>query len=309
MRNAFADVLREEAKKDPSIMLLTGDLGYSVFERFQEELPNQYLNCGIMEQSMTGIAAGLAFEGYRPVIYSIIPFITMRNIEQLRNDICYHNLPVLIVGVGAGFSYGPYGYSHHSLEDIGMMRLLPNLAILAPGDPVEARELTRQALRRFGPVYLRLGKKGEPTYTTRPVELGKGNILQDGDDIAIFSTSSILEVAIEVARRLADDHIYAMVVSMHTLVPFDTNLLEEVVKTKKMIVTIEEHAINGGLGTIVAEYFADHQIAFPLYRVGVRSYSSHIVGTQSYVRKVHGVSPALIVEEIRNRYARVSSSS
>lgn len=309
MRNAFADALLDEAKNDPSITLLTGDLGYSVFERFQEELPHQYLNCGIMEQSMTGIAAGLALEGYRPVIYSIIPFITMRNIEQLRNDICYHNLPVLIVGVGAGFSYGPYGYSHHSLEDIGMMRLLPNLTILAPGDPVEARELTRQALRRSGPTYLRLGKKGEPTYTTRPVELGKGNVLQDGDDIAIFSTSSILEVAMDVARRLANDRIHAMVASMHTLVPFDTDLLDEVIKTKHMIVTIEEHAVNGGLGAIVAEYLADRQIAFPLYRVGVRSYIPHIVGTQSYVRTAHGLSSEQIADGIKSRYARRSSSS
>ena len=160
MRNTFAKVLLEEAKKNKKLIFLTGDLGFSVFEDFQKECPDQYINAGVAEQNMTGVAAGLAMEGMLPVIYSIVPFVTMRNFEQIRNDICYQNLNVKIVAVGAGFSYGPYGHTHHGLEDIGIMRTLPGLTILCPGDPVEAKLATRAMLKFTGPTYLRLGKGG-----------------------------------------------------------------------------------------------------------------------------------------------------
>src|SRR6185369_16392506 len=178
MRVAFTTTTFDLAQKNSDIMLLAGDLGYSIFENFIEKLPKQFLNTGISEQNMTGMAAGFAMEGKIPIIYSIIPFITMRNFEQIRNDICYQDLNVKIVGVGSGFSYGAYGHTHHGLEDLGILRTLANLTIISPSDPEEVAQATKWMIKHTGPVYMRLGKAGEPhLHTTKPkIKIGKGII-------------------------------------------------------------------------------------------------------------------------------------
>lgn len=300
MRIAFVNTLLEMAKKDKKIMLLTADLGYSVFEEYMEKLSKQYLNVGIAEQNMTGLAAGMAMEGKIPLIYSIIPFTTMRNFEQIRNDICYQNLNVKIVGVGAGFSYGPYGHTHHALEDIGILRTLSNLVILCPGDPIETKLATKAALRHKGPVYIRLGKAYDPNVHKKlpKFKIGKGLIIEEGKDITIFATSNLLYTALEVVNRLKQKHVMVRFISMPTIKPIDKDIIKESADKTKAIFTIEEHNIIGGLGSAVAEVLAEYGASVRFKRIGVPDRFTKVIGYQEYMRKANGLSAEKIVNVI-----------
>lgn len=300
MRKTFSNILFHQAQKNKKIMLLTGDLGFSVFEEFIKTMPSQYLNAGIAEQNMTGIAAGMAMEGKLPIIYSIVPFITMRNFEQIRNDICYQNLNVKIVGVGAGFSYGPYGHTHHGLEDLGVMRTLANMVILAPGDPVEVSLATKAMLKHVGPVYLRLGKSGEPTiHSSLPkFRIGKGIILKDGKDITIFGTSTMLQTSVEVSDLLGKKGLSVRLISLPCIKPIDTKIILESAKRTRALFTIEEHSIIGGLGSSVAEILAENSAGGIFLRFGVKDSFTKVIGVQDYMREVNGLSPKQISKKI-----------
>lgn len=300
MRIAFVNTLLELAKKDKNIMLITADLGFSVYEKYIEDLPKQYLNAGIAEQNMTGMAAGMAMEGRKPIIYSIVPFTTMRNFEQIRNDICYQNLNVKIVGVGAGFSYGPYGHTHHGLEDIGILRTLPNIVILTPGDPLEVALATKAMMEYNGPVYLRLGKAGEPVLhkTTPKFEIGKGLILQNGTDVTIVASSTLLYRAYEVTQVLESKKVSVRLISMPTIKPFDEQIILESTKKTKALFSIEEHSIIGGLGSATAEVLAENQVNIPFKRIGVPDRFTKVIGMQEYMRNANGLTTPQIVEKI-----------
>lgn len=300
MRIAFVNTLFEMAKKDKRIMLLTGDLGFSVFEKYIEELPKQYLNVGVAEQNMTGVAAGMAMEGKTPLIYSIVPFTTMRNFEQIRNDICYQNLNVKIVGVGAGFSYGPYGHTHHGLEDIGILRTLANLVILCPGDPIEVALATRAMLNHIGPVYLRLGRAGEPNIhkTIPSFKIGKGILIEDGKDLTIIGTSTLLQRAWEVVSLLKEKGLQVRLISMHTIKPLDTQIILESARKTSAIFTLEEHSIIGGLGSAVAEVLAENRVNVIFKRIGVPDRFTKVMGSQEYMRRANGLSLQQITETI-----------
>lgn len=290
MRTAFIKTLFELAKKDKRIMLLSGDLGYSVVEKYIEELPSQYINMGVAEQNMAGVAAGMAMEGRIPLIYSIIPFTTMRNFEQIRNDICYQNLNVKIVGTGAGFFYAPYGYTHHALEDIGILRTLANLIILCPGDQMEAELATEAALKHEGPVYLRLGRSEIPVHKQKPkFKIGKGIVLQEGKDITIFGTSNLLQRALDVSDKLKDKGISVRLISMHTIKPIDSDLIVDSAKKTRAIFTIEEHSIIGGLGSAVAEVIAEEGINTKFKRIGVADRFTEVIGLQEFMREANGL--------------------
>jgi len=310
MRNAFIQTLWKLARKDKRIMLLTGDLGFSVLEEFMEDFPDQFINAGVAEQNMTGIAAGLAMEGKIPFIYSIIPFVTMRNFEQIRNDVCYQRLNVKIVGIGAGFSYGPYGHTHHALEDIGILRTLPEMTIIAPGDPVEARLATKAILSHKGPCYLRLGKAGEPAlYDKDPdFQIGKGIILRNGKDVTIIATSTMLSSALETASELEKDHIKATVVSMHTIKPLDEKIILECAKKTKVMVTVEEHSVIGGLGSAISEVLAEHNISIPYKRIGVPDRFTECIGLQEYMRHANNLSVRNIVLSVSKLIAPKTSA-
>lgn len=301
MRIAFVNTLFEQAKRNKDIILLTADLGFSVFETFIEKLPRQYLNVGVAEQNMAGMAAGMAIEGKIPLIYSIVPFATMRNFEQIRNDICYQNLNVKIIGIGAGFSYGPYGHTHHGLEDIGILRTLPNMTILAPGDPVEVVAATKAMLKHKGPVYLRLGKAGEPTLHNKKIafSLGEGILLQEGNDITIIANSTMLYRAHEVAQVLEDQGMHVRFISMPTVKPLDEKIILESAKKTKALFVIEEHSIIGGLGSAVAEVLAEHASAVRFKRIGVADRFTKGMGMQEYMREKNGLSVKKIVRTIR----------
>ena len=210
-------------------MLLSGDIGNRLFDTYRARFPSRFYNCGVAEQNMTGMAAGLALSGLRPFTYTITPFATTRVIEQIRVDICYHNVPVVIVGTGSGLSYASLGPTHHSCEDVGILRTFPNLTVLCPADAMEVGPTMEAAVALPGPAYIRLGKKGEPTIHETPptIEIGRGIVMRDGTDVCLLGMGTMTATALEAAKRLMAHGLSARVVSMHTVKPLDTDLLRK----------------------------------------------------------------------------------
>jgi len=254
MRKAFIKTLIGLAEKDKNVFLLTGDIGYSLLEDFANRFPERFINCGIAEQNMIGVAAGLALSGKKVYVYSIIPFITMRCFEQIKNDLCFQNLDVKLVGCGAGFSYGPQGTTHHAIEDIGVLRVLPNMTILSPADPTEAEELILQSYKIKTPTYIRLDKGSKKLYSSKPnITIGRPTVLKEGKDGVIVATGAYLEVGINIVKKLEQNGHNFKLMSMHTLKPIDTEFLVKEISGKKLIFTLEEHNIIGGLGSAIGE--------------------------------------------------------
>lgn len=298
MRIAFVRTLMELAEQDNNIMLITGDLGFTVFEEFKEKHPAQYLNIGVSEANMIGVAAGMALTGKTVFTYSIIPFATMRCYEQIRNDICYQNANVKIVGVGGGYSYSYFGATHHAIEDIGIMRTTPNITVVCPGDPWETEEATRALARMQGSAYLRLGKRGEPLVHPPGIsfEIGKGIIISRGTDVALIATSTMLEGAIAAGRVLKEKGVSPSVISMHTIKPIDRAMILNAASGHKVILALEEHNIYGGLGSAIAEIIAESPYKPRFKRIGVQDSFPHTIGTQIYLRGQHGLNPEQIVD-------------
>lgn len=309
MRTTFASELLKVARRNPKVILLTGDLGYSVFEEFRRLLPDQYINAGIAEQNMTGVAAGLAMEGFIPVIYSIVPFTTMRNFEQVRNDICYQGLNVKIVGVGAGFAYGPYGHTHHGLEDMGILRTLPDMTILAPGDPYEVRGATAAMMEHDGPVYLRIGKKGEPNIHTAQPEfrIGKAFTIRDGRDVTIIAVSTMLERGRDVATYLTESGVSVRLLSMPTVKPLDVEALTLAARDTTLIAVIEEHSVIGGLGSAVSEFVSGISRPVRVIRIGVPDRFTKEIGLQEFMREKNGLTVRQITDRIVSELSRNES--
>ncbi len=293
MRNAFLDTLFELAQQDERVVFITGDLGYRVVEKFMEQRPRQFLNAGVAEQNMTGLAAGMALSGKIVFTYSIGNFPTMRCLEQIRNDVCYHEANVKIVTVGGGFAYGPMGVTHHAIEDLAVMRAIPGLMVVAPGDPVETRAATRAITAHPGPCYLRLGKAGEPTVHPGPIEfqLGKAIRFREGRDLTLISTGGMLQTAAKAAERLATQGIQTRVLSMHTLKPLDESAVLAAARETGCIATLEEHSVNGSLGSAVAELLAETwDVKVPFKRIGMPPIFSPHIGSQEYMLQKHGLN-------------------
>jgi transketolase len=291
MRNSFVNTLTELALKDDRIFLLSADMGYSVFESFKERFPDRFLNTGIAEQNTIGIAAGLAMSGKIVYVYSIIPFVTMRCFEQVRLDLAYNNTNVKLVGVGAGFTYGPFGVSHHSIEDISIMRSLPNMKVLCPGDPIETRALIKASYENFGPTYIRLGKNGEPCIHKEDAEiiLGKASIISEGNDLALIVTSTMLQIGKQWIDEWKQEGLEVSLISMHTIKPFDKKIIEKLILEEIPMITLEEHNIIGGLGSAVAEIIADKGKAVKFKRIAIQDKYSHYVGDQEFQRQKFGL--------------------
>lgn len=292
MRTTFGRTLCEVAAADERVWLLTGDLGFSVLEPFRDRFPERFVNVGVAEQNLTGIAAGLASCGKIPFTYSIANFPTIRCLEQIRNDVCYNELPVKIIAVGGGFAYGPQGYTHHGLEDLAVMRALPNMTVVAPGDPAETALATHAILDVPGPCYLRLGKAREPVVHSQPppFAIGRALTVRDGSDVTLISIGGMLAHTVETAETLAADHgISARVLSMHTLRPLDAAAVRAAARETRGIVTVEEHSITGGLGSAVAEVLAESGLAGVTFRrFGVPDGMRHDIGSQAYLRSLCG---------------------
>ncbi len=302
MRTAFVEGLLEAAKDRADIVLLTADLGFSVLEKFRDALPAQYLNVGVAEQNMMGIAAGLADLGKTVFTYSIANFPTMRCLEQVRNDVCYHGYPVRVVSVGGGLTYASQGYTHHGVEDIGVMRALPGMVVIAPGDPAEAAAATKALCTLPGPAYLRLGKAGEPKVHAGPIDfaIGKAIRLVDGGDVTLVSTGGMLVHAMETAERLRGDGISCRVLSMHTVKPLDADAIRLALAETRLVVTVEEHNVGSGLGAAVAQVVAAHEgprAAFRCYGLPDERYSR--VGGHAYMREMMGDLRALVLGALK----------
>jgi transketolase len=310
VRTAFIKTLFELAQKDSRIVLIVGDLGFGVVEPFRERLPDQFVNAGVAEQNMTGMAAGMALSGKVVFTYSIANFPVLRCLEQIRNDVCYHNANVRIVAVGGGMAYGAVGPSHHATEDIAIMRALPIMVVVAPGDPVETRLAVRALVDHEGPAYLRLGRAGEPVvHQTLPsFQLGKAITVRKGNDITLITTGGILYDTINSAAVLAEQGIQARVLSMHTVKPLDIDAVLAAARETSAIFTVEEHSTIGGLGGAVAEVLMEagqHPGYFK--RIGLNGGFSSIVGDQEYLRAQYGFDVKGIVKTIQSVLADQAS--
>lgn len=279
----------EAAAADPSIVLLSGDLGFGVLDEFRNRFPAQFVNVGVAEQNMASLAAGLGMTGHKVFTYSIANFPTLRCLEQLRNDVCYHAAPVVTVAVGGGMAYGALGPSHFATEDLAILRALPEMTVLSPGDPHEVRALLPQLLERGGPAYLRLGRAGEPKVHASdvPVVLGQPTEVLEGADVCLLATGGMLPVAMEVGHGLLERHgVAASLFSVHTLKPLNEDALVEAVGQHPAVVTLEEHTVNGGLGGAVAEVLLEAGLTPRFLRVGLPPAFPSAIGSQEYLRSV-----------------------
>lgn len=300
MRDTFVRTLIEEAKKDPRIVLITGDLGFGVLKPYWEQLPNQFINAGIAEQNMTSVAAGISLEGKIVFTYSIGNFPTLRCLEQIRNDCTYHDANVKIVCVGGGFVYGSLGMSHHATEDIAVMRSLPGMTVICPGDLVEAAEATKALVNYPGTCYLRLGRGGEKRIHEQlnDFQIGKAIKIHDGSKVAIFSTGAIFEEIKEAEELLSNHDIHPAVYTFPTVKPIDKVVIESCADKFELIVTVEEHNLSGGFGSAVAEVMATGNHKARLTMVGLNDLYSVKVGSQKYLRAEYGIDAKGIAEKI-----------
>lgn len=297
MRTAFIKTLCEMAQQDSRIWLLCGDLGYSVLEDFSTNFPERFVNVGVAEQNMTGLAAGLALSGKIVFIYSIVNFPVMRCFEQIRNDVCYHNLNVNIITVGGGLTYGSLGYTHHGMEDLAVMRVLPNMTVIAPGDPIEARLATKAIIAHNGPCYLRLGKAGEPVVHVKEPEFQIGQAIElcSGDNITLISTGGMLQLVIQASEKLSSQGYAVQVLSMPTVAPLDEQAIWQAAARTGKIISVEEHGI-GGLGSAVAEVLALGEIPVKFRALRLQREAVKVAGSQTALRSRLGLSLEGIVE-------------
>lgn len=302
MRNAFADELTRLGAADPRVVLLSGDIGNKLFDKFKQGAPGRFFNCGVAEANMMGVAAGLALCGLRPVVYTITPFTTTRCFEQIRVDVCYHKAPVIIVGTGSGLSYADLGPTHHSCEDMAILRTLPGMTVLAPGDSLELRAALRAALKHDGPVYMRIGKKGEPQiHASEPdLRLGQAITIQPGKDVCLVGTGVILSVVMEAAKLLGAQGVSVRVESFPSVKPLDTARLAELFQQTRVVAVVEEHGRIGGLGGAVAEWLgAQDAPRARLLSFGTGDEFMHEVGTTQYARSKFGLTAQNIAGRVK----------
>lgn len=302
MRAAFLETLLEAARLDPRIVLVNPDTVGFYCEAFKRELPAQYLNAGIAEQNAVGVSAGLALMGRRPFVFNILSFNLFRCFEQVRLDVCAMNLSVALVGVGSGLDYGAFGPSHHAMEDLALMRSLPDMAVLSPADDTVASAMVRHCVEKGGPTYLRLDRIGPPIVYRKeaPPDLRAGlAVLRRGKDLLLVATGSMVRRALEVAEALATFSVDAGVVDVFRLKPFPEELLVEQAASYPRIATIEEHFASGGLGSAVLEAMADHGVQRSVRRFGLLNRFCRVCGDRDYLHRENGLDVATLVSRIR----------
>jgi transketolase len=297
VRNAFAAEIAARARTDERVVLLSGDIGNRLFDDFKAAQPGRFYNCGVAEASMIGIAAGLAMCGLRPVVYTIASFATVRCLEQIRVDVCYHRQPVVIVGTGAGLSYASLGGTHHSCEDVALLRALPEMTVVCPADAHEVRGAVRAALAHDGPVYVRIGKKGEPElHADAPAfVLGRSITMREGERVALLGVGNGVALALEAADLLRTHGIAARVESFHTVKPLDEALLDELFDRFEVVATVEEHSVVGGAGSAVAEWETSRSegrktVRARFVRAGTEDRFLHEAGSQAHARRRLGLT-------------------
>lgn len=300
MRTAYLDTLYELASRDKRVYALISDNGAIVYDKYRRDFASQYLNLGISEANMLGMAAGMASCGKIPFAYTIGAFLAYRAFEFIRNDICLQKQNVKIVGTGAGEVYSALGPTHHSTEDLGGLRTLPHLTILCPASPLEVKKATQAAYEQEGPVYLRLGTNKEPEIYNNDYlfKIGKGVTLKDGKDITLIGTGSILKDILDAVNKLQQEGITARVINMHTLKPIDKELIMKAIEETKKIITIEDHSVIGGLGSAVAEIIAESGKGVAFKRIGLHDFSKGY-GSYTQVKELNGIGIGQIIDSVK----------
>lgn len=301
MRDTFVRTLIKKARKDDRIWVVSPDMGFSVFEDFIKEFPDRFINVGIAEQNAVNIASGLALSGKIPYVYSIIPFVTMRCFEQVRVNLAYMNTNVRLVGVGAGLTYGPAGTTHHAIEDISIMRSLPNMTVCCPCDPVETEKIVEQSIDYKGPMYIRLIKNREANIhaDNKEITIGNPEILSEGDDLTIISTSSMVQTVVDISKELRPS-INIKVVDIHTIKPIDKNAIVDLISNEKPLLVMEEHNIIGGLGSTIAEIVAESPYNPKFKRIGIEDLYTHHIGSQDFLKKQLKLDKNSLVQQIQD---------
>jgi transketolase len=301
MRSLFNKVLLDIAERNDRLYLVLADIGYGEIEGFAERFPDRFFNVGVAEQNMTGVACGVAMEGNIAITYSIANFPTLRCLEQIRNDVCYHKANVKIVIIGGGLAYGALGVSHQATEDLAIMRALPDMVVLAPADFAEAEGATHAMIAHEGPVYYRCGYKKEPALHAGPIEfqIGRAIRVREGTDLTLIGTGTITYRANEAAGLLEAQGIKARVLSMHTVKPLDRDAVLAAARETGAIVTVEEHNVLGGLGGAVAEVLAEAGAGIAFRRIGLPDSYVHIVGSHDWLLDRYGFAPEAIAATAR----------
>ncbi len=302
MRDAYLSALYDLAKNNKQIMALVADIGAIVYDKYRQDFPEQFINFGVAEANMISAAAGLASCGKIPFAYTITPFITMRTYEQIRNDVCLQKMNVKIVGVGAGFVYSTLGRTHHSIEDIALMKVLPNMTIISPADPLEARKATIAAAQIEGPVYLRLGTSKEPDVYQQDYDftVGRGVRLKDGKDATIIATGSIVHDALQAANELEKENISVRLINIHTIKPIDKEIILQAARETRAILTVEEHNIEGGFGSSVADVILEeNDVPIKFKRLGLNDTFCSYYGTHQELKSHYGLAKEDIIKEVK----------
>lgn len=305
MRRAFTETLQRVAEQNPRVIFLTGDLGFQIFDGFAARFGPRYVNVGVAEAQLVLVAAGLALEGWRPIVYSIASFATGRPYEQIRVSVNYPGLPVVIVGAGGGYTYASSGVTHHAADDLALMSLLPGMTVVAPGSPDEVRQLLPQLLETTGPSYFRIGKFGEPNYDAEePAVLGRARLLRNGERLGLVSTGDIASTALEAVERLSGEDIVPAVYQMHTVKPLDTDALDALARKVETLIVVEEHVPAGGLFAAINAWYRGQEKAPRLVRLGPSG--ALILGSpdREELRRRIGCNAESIVEACRTAMTR-----
>lgn len=303
MRNAIIDEVYGIMKKNKDSYFLTGDLGYNTLEKIEKDFPGRFINVGIAEQNMIGIASGLALSGKKVFVYSIIPFLIMRCFEQIRNDVCYHDLDVTLLGSGSGLTYGILGSTHFALEDLAILRSLPNMTIFSPADEMDARLGIKFSENFHHPLYVRIGLREEAKIHQHPYnfKFGKGVVVQKGKDLVFFVTGTLMEEAIKASKIIEEEKgLTSTIIDIHTIKPLDKELILKEIQGKKIVITVEEHGKIGGLGSAISEILSADKKTARLIMIGTEDMFIQTIGTRSYLRKNLQFDSRGIANRIKN---------
>lgn len=300
MRNTFMNEVMDACEAHDDIFILSGDAGLGVFDDFRNARPERFLNLGVAEQNMLSFAAGLSLTGFKVYAYNIIPFVLYRCYEQVRNDICYQKLPITLVGIGSGVTYAPGGMTHYSVEDIGIAQTLPNLTVISPIDPVEARLAAHYSLRANTPVYVRLAKRGEPAIHDRDdFDITSPQVIKEGADVAILFHGSISAEVMSAYADLVREGIHPLLVSIPMLQPLQKERLVEILQRVKYVICVEEHFENCGLGNIVRKLSHEAHCSWELKTLGIPCQFIHEIKDTEGMRKYFGISSSDIARAAR----------
>lgn len=297
MRNTFMNTVIGTCVERDDIFIVSGDAGLGVFDKFKEEYPERFLNLGVAEQNMASFCAGLAMVGYKVFLYNITPFLIYRCYEQIRNDICYQELPVVLVGIGSGLTYAPAGMTHYSIEDIGVAQTLPNLTVISPIDPVEARLAAQYSLKSDTPVLIRIPRSGEPTiHKDDGFNITQPQLIEDGEDIAILFHGSISIEVIKASQALRKEGILPRLISVPMVQPLNLEILFLLLKGCRHVLSVEEHFINSGLGAILSRAFIKERPSWDLHLLGITDKFIHEIKDVNGMREFFGISGDKITE-------------